>query len=220
MATVNISAMAKTWNDAGTTFTAIGLDVTDTASNSASLLMDLQVGGSSKFSVSKSGRVFADGGSNSVPDYSFEDSTNTGIGQISNQLYLIAGGSQCAAALSGGLRLSTLNFASAPASASDVSLIRDASNVLAIRNGTTAVTKRVYGTFTDASNYERLAITRDAITLESAGTGTANIDLALTPAGTGVLKFGSHTALGGESVSGYITIKDAGGTSRKIAVVS
>lgn len=216
----DIFDMADTWNDAGTVFTSIKMDVTDTASNAASLLMDLQVGSASKFSVDKTGRVFADGGSNSVPDYSFVDSTNTGIGQIASQLYLIAGGSQCAAALNGGLRLNKLDFASAPANGSDVSFIRDAANVLAMRQGTTAVTSRVYGTFTDASNYERLAITRDAITVESAGTGTANIDLALTPAGTGVLKFGTHTALGGETVSGYITIKDAGGISRKVAVVS
>jgi len=36
----------------------------------------------------------------------------------------------------------------------------------------------------------------------------------------GTLSFGTHTALGGESVTGYITITDAGGTSRKLAVVS
>lgn len=43
-------------------------------------------------------------------------------------------------------------------------------------------------------------------------------DLVLAP--TGVVQFGTHTAIGAESLSGYITIKDAGGTSRKIAVVS
>lgn len=57
MATVNIYDMADTWNDAGTTFTAIKMDVTDTSSASGSLLMDLQVGSSSKFNVDKSGRL-------------------------------------------------------------------------------------------------------------------------------------------------------------------
>jgi hypothetical protein len=47
--------MVDTWNNAGTTFTGIGLSVTDTASAAGSLLMDLQVGGSSKFSVTKAG---------------------------------------------------------------------------------------------------------------------------------------------------------------------
>lgn len=56
----NIYDMADTWNDAGTTYTGIKLNVTDTASAAASLLMDLQVGGVSKFSVSKAGGVIAD----------------------------------------------------------------------------------------------------------------------------------------------------------------
>jgi len=103
---------------------------------------------------------------------------------------------------------------------SDVILERDAANILALRNSTTSQTLRVYTTWTDISNRENLAITGAAITVETAGTGTDNIDLTLTPAGTGVLKFGSHTALGGESVSGFITIKDSGGASRKIAVVT
>ena len=33
-------------------------------------------------------------------------------------------------------------------------------------------------------------------------------------------KFGTHSAIGAETVTGYITIKDAGGTSRKVTIVS
>lgn len=51
----NIYDMADTWNDAGETFTAIKMNVTDTASNAASLLMDLQVGGVSRYKVDKTG---------------------------------------------------------------------------------------------------------------------------------------------------------------------
>lgn len=36
----------------------------------------------------------------------------------------------------------------------------------------------------------------------------------------GTVAFGAHTAIGAETVTGYITIKDAGGTTRKLAVVS
>lgn len=103
---------------------------------------------------------------------------------------------------------------------SDTILEHDAANVMALRDGTNAMTFRVYTTWTDISNRENIAITGSAITVETAGTGANDIDLTLTPAGTGVLKFGSHTALGGESVSGYITIKDSGGASRKVAVVT
>jgi hypothetical protein len=48
--------LAGTWNTTGTP-TGIKLDITDTASNAASLLMDLRVGGSSKFKVDKTGNV-------------------------------------------------------------------------------------------------------------------------------------------------------------------
>jgi hypothetical protein len=58
MATANIYDLADTWNDGLTTFTAIKMDVTDTASASDSLLMDLKVGASSKFSVDKEGNVY------------------------------------------------------------------------------------------------------------------------------------------------------------------
>jgi hypothetical protein len=49
--------MSDLWNAGATTFTAIKMNVTDTASASGSLLLDLQVGGASQFSVSKSGSV-------------------------------------------------------------------------------------------------------------------------------------------------------------------
>jgi len=55
MATSDIFNLTDTWNAGATTFTAIRMNVTDTASASGSLLMDLQVGGSSRFSVSKAG---------------------------------------------------------------------------------------------------------------------------------------------------------------------
>lgn len=50
-----IDNMVATWNNAATTFTFLKANVTDTASASGSLLMDLQVGGTSQLRVSKSG---------------------------------------------------------------------------------------------------------------------------------------------------------------------
>jgi hypothetical protein len=47
----------QTWNNAAVTFTGAKLNITDTASNGASLLMDLQVGGASRFYVGKTGRA-------------------------------------------------------------------------------------------------------------------------------------------------------------------
>ena len=55
-ASASFMDLAGTWNTSGTP-TLIKANVTDTASNAASLLMDLQVGGTSQFSVSKGGVV-------------------------------------------------------------------------------------------------------------------------------------------------------------------
>jgi hypothetical protein len=54
--TQNIYNMTDTWTD-GSTYTAIKMNVTDTSSNAASLLADLQVGGTSKITISKGGVV-------------------------------------------------------------------------------------------------------------------------------------------------------------------
>jgi hypothetical protein len=107
----------------------------------------------------------------------------------------------------------------------DVRIYRDTSAALAQRNGATQQTFRLYNTYTDASNYERLTLTGVAgtsvnITAETLGTGADNLDIVLTPAGNGNLKFGTHSAIAAETVTGYIVIKDAGGTTRKLAVVS
>ncbi len=55
-------------------------------------------------------------------------------------------------------------------------LFTDGAGILAIRNGTNAQTQRIYGTFTDASNYERLSFITTAgaysIKPEAAGTGS------------------------------------------------
>jgi hypothetical protein len=57
----------------GTTQTAIKLDVTDTSSDINSLLLDLQVGSVSKFSVDKSGNIVAAGDLTVQGGVSFED---------------------------------------------------------------------------------------------------------------------------------------------------
>lgn len=46
--------MTQTWNSGAVTFSGLKLNITDTASASGSLLMDLQVGGTSRFAADKS----------------------------------------------------------------------------------------------------------------------------------------------------------------------
>ena len=60
---------------------------------------------------------------------------------------------------------------------SDTYLARDAANILALRNSTTAQTFRLYNTFTNASNYERAALLWSSnlfsIVTQGAGSGTS-----------------------------------------------
>jgi hypothetical protein len=52
-----VISATQTWNAGGVTFTGIKQNITDTASAAGSLLMDLQVGAASKFSVNKAGNI-------------------------------------------------------------------------------------------------------------------------------------------------------------------
>ena len=54
----------------------------------------------------------------------------------------------------------------------------------------------------------------------SAFGGDDNIDLALTPKGTGLLRFGTWSACSDQPVTGWIAIRDASGALRKIPTIS
>lgn len=51
----------QTWNNAGVVFTALKVNITNTASATGSLLFDVQAGGISQFNVGKSGQLLANG---------------------------------------------------------------------------------------------------------------------------------------------------------------
>lgn len=69
--------LSQTFNAGAVTFTAFRQNVTDTASAAASLLQDLQVGGTSKFKVQKNGLVTANG---PAGDITFANNIGTTIG--------------------------------------------------------------------------------------------------------------------------------------------
>jgi hypothetical protein len=181
-----IYALVDTWNSAGTVFTGIGLNVTDTASAAGSLLLDLQVGGVSVFRVAKSGIArFVDRAS--ARDLQIEVSTtgahhrffssNTSAGfQFENNATVLGTFSSTTGLGIGG--------------GGDLFLVRDAADTLAQRRSTNAQTFRVYNTFTDASNYERLGLGWSGSTLqiltERAGTGTSR-DVQIGTQGTSSL---------------------------------
>lgn len=65
-AALNLSGTA-TWNNVAVTFTGWRLNVTDTASAAASLLLDLQVGGTSRLNLTKTGTLTVVPGGNFSP---------------------------------------------------------------------------------------------------------------------------------------------------------
>ena len=78
----------------------------------------------------------------------------------------------------------------------------DGADIATLANSTTAQTVRNYATFTDSSNYERLAFNYSAdvlgsattgfeLSAETAGTGTDDIALHLQPSGAGFLILGN-----------------------------
>ena len=166
MTTQNIYSLTDVWNAGGTTFKGIALDVTDTASASGSLLMDLQVGGASKFNVTKSGSLNVLG-----PTITY-GSGGEGYLQVVSTLVsrCIPGNYWNFGGVSVALGADVFN--------PDIFLARDAADTLAQRRGTNAQAFRIYNTYTDASNYERGIISwsktanRLVIGTEEAGTGS------------------------------------------------
>jgi len=174
--------LTDTWNAAGTTFAAIKMNVTDTASAAGSLLMDLQVGGASKFSVAKGGIVTLPQTSGVTASLQVTGGGgNSGFGSSNGYewTYTRAGSPMAYFGFSRiCLGSGTLTWASSVGGTADILLTRDAANTLAQRNSTAAQTSRLYGTYTDASNYRRLTKTMSVggvaeIKPEGAGTGAS-----------------------------------------------
>jgi hypothetical protein len=98
-------------------------------------------------------------GSQSLPSFTFTSETNkgfwsSGVAQIS----VGTGGTERARFTPDSiLQLNDAGYIGL-GSATDVRIIRDAANTPAIRNSTNAQVLNIYNTFTDASNYERLAV--------------------------------------------------------------
>lgn len=77
----------------------------------------------------------------------------------------------------------------------------------------------VGGSASTPVNYVRIAGANAGgnATILAEGSST-DIDLAFTPKGTGTMRFGTYTAGAATDSTGYITVKDSGGTTRKLMV--
>jgi len=73
--------------------------------------------------------------------------------------------------------------------------------------------------FGSDSNISAYQVTAGRVAIAAVGS-TANIDLALVPKGTGMVRIGAHTENADAAITGYILIKDQGGVTRKLAVIT
>jgi hypothetical protein len=77
----------------------------------------------------------------------------------------------------------------------DVNLWRDAANTLALRNGTVAQSFRIYNTYTDASDYERVAFAAQSnnfdLYSEFAGAGVSTRKIRIYTTGQGNVELGT-----------------------------
>lgn len=183
--------LTQTWNNSGVTFTGLKFNVTSTASAAASRIFDFQVDGSSKLYLDKTSGLVIPGVLGNSQTFGSSDGTWAYNSTTAAGFQWYNSGSRW-------FGISTPTTGTAFSSST---------NIFEYRNGTNAQTLRVYNTYTDASNYERLAINAGAagdwlqLAAETGGTGVDNIGLALTPAGTGAIsaQVPDSTASGGNT---------------------
>lgn len=204
--------MVDIWNTSGA---AVGLkyNVTDTASASGALLLDMQVGGSSVFKIRKDGIVtIASSGALTVGNVSINYTANNQIAAPSN---------------------GQIGFGSTTAlgASLDTILIRDAANTFAQVNGTSAQTFNIYNTSSSSNaNYERVGITWSSnvcyMKPSNAGTGSARLFIPVTGSTTvASLPSAATAGAGGRSfvtdatATTYLSTV-AGGGANKVPVVS
>jgi hypothetical protein len=197
----SILNLEQTWNTSGTP-TAIKLNVTDTASNANSLLMDLEVSGLNRFSISKNGLTTIGAPDTAVP---FQ------LIKLVNQY------GDCGFTVGGGARLDILSYGNAVASffsnpggvsiaadtfriGTNLLLNRDADNIFAQRNGVNPQAFRLYNTYTSSTNFERLNLRWDTnvvkIGTEKGSAGGIARDLVFETDATGRMTITSSGNIG------------------------
>lgn len=171
--------LSGTWNIGTTVATFIKANITDTASGAASLLMDLQVGGTTKTKCYKDGKWYA-----------AEYHGSGGAWTASSATLSAYSGNDLTIASTG----SGKNI-----------LLQPKSNTvkIGIDHSTTGSTQ-----FVQAHN---VTTGTGANLIAKGGTGSL---------ANGLFGFGTYAAVGAETVQGYVTIVDEGGTPRKLAVIA
>jgi hypothetical protein len=148
--------LGQTWNNAAVTFTGLLANFTNTASAAASLLMDLQVGGTSQFRIGRTGIVTANRYNFGQTDRGFTtNGAQIFLGDAAVFSWIVGGGGT--GTFNTGLNVlrAAIRFGGTDDN-SGAFLKRDsAANILCQENGTNAQTFNIYNTFTSATNHER-----------------------------------------------------------------
>lgn len=212
----------QTWNNAGTTFSAIKLNVTNTASAAASKVIDLQIGSANVLNVDRSSALTLNTGNNAM-------TINTALGGFQAN-FVTANGTELI--LQGGVFVGTTTFS---LGWSDVVVKRDAADIWAHRRTTNAQAWRLYNTFTSTTSYERLELdwittantmligtqkgsgggTARVMSFVYGGTTTAAISVpitsgvltvagGITDAGSHIVESGTAIPAGGTAAKGYM----------------
>lgn len=190
--------IAQTWNTTGSP-TLIKGSVTNTASGAASLLLDLQVGGVSKIQGKPNGSL------------------------MTNYYYTGAGGGIFIDAA--GYVGQAISFDAAKLIARSNFKLQWGSSSSGFHGSETLTLCRAGAAQLQLGTDHATTPTTQTIKAHDVTTGDA-ADLLLaggTSGGggsNGMVRIGTHSAVGSETVTGYIEIKDAGGTVRKLAVIS
>ena len=193
----------QTWNAGGVVFTGIYFNATDTASANGSFLLNLATGGTVRFYVSKTS---ATSYNVCLPPYG--GNFISGAGNTSSSA-LTTNGVEIGSNSTVGYLGWTTGGSAGSNSTIGTALWQDggAAGNLALRNGTSAQTFRIYETYTDASNYGRLGISYSGgswtIAPQWAGTGSSrNLIIGTTTSGsnttinaTDTVTIGAHLAV-------------------------
>ena len=230
--------LSQTWNAGGVTFVGAQFDITDTASANSSIGLVVKRSGTANFAVAKNANLFP-ATQMGVGCFGIYNLANAATGIIWNgtAIDFYCGAGKVAYIGPAGLVFTDGNFYLASdtksfqmGASSDVIFERDAAATLALRNGTNAQTFRVYGTYTNSSNYVRASLSSSstAITLaaETAGTGADNVPVNITPAGTEGTQFTNFAQFtemtapaAGAANTARIYAEDNGGGKTRLMVI-
>jgi hypothetical protein len=217
--------LTQTWNNAAVTFNGIKLNVTSTASATASKLLDLQVGGTTKFNVRKSGHVTVEA-TTGITSSNWTYITGSDKYDQTGGIAIRNGQLQIAANLAFGW-----SSTSDPAGNSARGYLDVLSTGLwRFTCSTSPGTIQLHNTYTDTSNYERISLTWSSnvcyLKPENAGTGSARLFVPVTGSTTvGSLPAAATAGAGARS---FVTDANAttflstvaGGGANKVPVVS